>query len=277
MINETLPYQFAAATDIGCVRKNNEDNCGALVSETHDILLFVADGMGGHNSGEVASAIAAQTMEQVLPRINRLLGQSAEGGADFDDEISTIMEDSVQQANDSIIERGSDDEACHNMGTTLTSMLILNGKAYFAHVGDSRAYLVRKGRLRQLTNDHSFVAEQVRLGLLTPEQAERSPQKNVLTRALGVTDIVRVDLFREQLCDGDILLLCSDGLTNPVPDDEILRIVSEGGNPADICANLIAAAHQGGAPDNVSVVVYHLLSLSLLQRLVRWIKNKLKG
>ncbi|PKK91333.1 MAG: serine/threonine protein phosphatase [Candidatus Wallbacteria bacterium HGW-Wallbacteria-1] len=276
-MNEKLPYRYDAASDIGCQRKNNEDNCGFHVSETHDVLMFVADGMGGHNSGEVASAIAAEFMSQAASRLAEMMKRDNFEEHAHDEEILTLLEDSVQQANDAIIERGSEDENCHNMGTTLTAMVIHNGKAYFGHVGDSRAYLVRKGRLRQLTNDHSFVAEQLRLGLISRQEAEDSPHKNVLTRALGVTDIVKVDLFREQLCDGDLLLLCSDGLTNPVTDEEILDIVLDSGDPSSCCGNLIARALENGAPDNVSVAVFNMLSLTLLQRLVRWIKIKVMG
>lgn len=318
-MSQNEAFDFFDLTDIGCNRSNNEDNLYHMTNENNDHIMVVADGMGGHKSGEVASAIVVDSFRGFLGQFENIINEylSSENGEDdiqnsseqsiisseSDEEnidiipsdntlpvkekfelktkdwlkkkITYLLEETIEEANDKILERAAKDEACSNMGTTVTAAFMHNGSMYFGHVGDSRGYLLRKGELRQLTRDHSFVGEQVRLGILTPEEAENHPQKNILTRALGVNDLVKVDLFHEKMMSGDIVILCSDGLNGPVGDQEIRDIVISASDAEEACRNLIERARLNGGPDNITASVYHLKDLTLVQKLYQWIKNKI--
>jgi PPM family protein phosphatase len=227
--------RVGAATDIGLVREGNEDSY--LVEEP---LFAVADGMGGHRGGEVASRLALDTIESLFRR-----GQGA-------------LAEQVQEANRAVFERSSLDRAVAGMGTTLTAALVEDDRARLAHVGDSRAYLYRDGELRMLTEDHTLVNRMVQQGEITEAEAERHPQRSVVTRALGVEMSVPVDEVIVDLERGDRLLICSDGLTGMVDDESIAELLSREPDPQGAAEALVRAANEAGGVDNTTVIVIAL-------------------
>jgi len=231
--------QVASVTDTGRRRRHNED---AYVCEPP--LFAVADGMGGAQAGELASNLAAAALRE----------DSAErvGGEERVDEL-------IQEANRRVYERQTQDSSATGMGTTMTVALVEDRHVAIGHVGDSRAYLVRNRRLEQLTEDHSLVAELVRSGKLSPEEADAHPQRSVITRALGTDPDVDVDTFSVETEPGDLFLLCSDGLTSMVDDETILREVER--NRGDLSAAakaLVRAANKGGGDDNITVIFFEI-------------------
>jgi PPM family protein phosphatase len=228
----------AVATHPGRKRRHNED---AYVCEPP--LFAIADGMGGARAGEVASGLAAAALQE-----NEVNGTGAE-------RVVALM----QQANRSVYERASRDADVAGMGTTMTVALVENGGVVFGHVGDSRAYVLRDGELEQLTDDHSLVAELVRGGKLSAEEAEHHPQRSVITRALGTDPDVDVDTFTVAGHDGDLFVLCSDGLTDMVADNEIGAVLSEQRASLEEAANeLVRRANKAGGQDNITVVAFEL-------------------
>jgi protein phosphatase len=225
--------QVAGASDPGRKRRRNED---AYVIEPP--LFAVADGMGGAQAGEIASRLAASALRGSDP------GR---------------LEELIQEANRRVHQRSVQDATASGMGTTLTVAEIVGESVSIGHVGDSRAYLVRGGRLEQLTQDHSLVAELVRSGKLTPEEAESHPQRSVITRALGTDPDVDVDTFAVEPKPGDVFLLCSDGLTSMVDDQVIEQLVEEQrGDLEALVKSLIRAANKGGGEDNITVVAFDI-------------------
>ncbi len=243
-----------AATDLGLRRTQNEDNHGSWVpSEPAErarrgVLIVVADGMGGSNAGEVASQLAVQTVIRSY--------REAPGDSPLDD-----LYRAVEAANE-VVHRESVAHPEHSgMGTTCTAVVLRDRDAYFAHVGDSRAYFVHDGRIRQLTHDHSFVAQLVRDGLLTPDQARVDPRRNVLTRSVGVVSAVEIDAEHQPglLVEGATLLLCTDGLHGLLDDAELQAAASS----ADLeqgCREAVALANQRGGPDNITLVLARVSS-----------------
>lgn len=232
----------AALTDPGRKRRRNED---AFVCQAP--LFAVADGMGGAQAGEIASRLAAAVVERTQP-----------GTGSGREQVTALIE----EANRSVFERASRDEAASGMGTTLTVALLQDDEVWIGHVGDSRAYLLRGGCLTQLTEDHSLVAELVRSGRLTPEEAEAHPQRSVITRALGTEEAVEVDAFPVPARPGDLFLLCSDGLTAMVDDDTIRRLVEEHRPDLEAAARaLVDEANRRGGEDNITVVLFELAGL----------------
>jgi PPM family protein phosphatase len=221
-----------AATDIGLVREGNEDSY--LVQQP---LFVIADGMGGHRGGEVASRLAIETIESLFRR-----GEGA-------------LSEQVQEANRAVFERSTIDRAVAGMGTTLTAALVEGDRARLAHVGDSRAYLFRGGEMRMLTEDHTLVHRMVQQGEITEAEAERHPQRSVVTRALGIEMSIPVDEVVVDLEHGDRLLLCSDGLTSMVDDEAIGRILAAEPDPQRAAEALVTAANDGGGVDNTTVIV----------------------
>ncbi|MEX2275027.1 MAG: Stp1/IreP family PP2C-type Ser/Thr phosphatase [Actinomycetota bacterium] len=222
----------AAATDIGKVRSGNED---AYLVEVP--LIAVADGMGGHQGGEVASHLALETIETL-----------------FKHQRGTLAEQ-VAEANHAVHERSLRDASVSGMGTTLTAAVADGDRLRLAHVGDSRAYLVRDGELRSLTEDHTMVREMELRGELTAEEASAHPHRSVLTRAIGTDSDVRVDEGIVDLVDGDRLLLCTDGLTGMVDDDRILAVLRDTPDPSDAVRILVREANENGGVDNVTAVI----------------------
>lgn len=230
-------------TDKGLLRPHNED---ALLVAAEEGVFAVADGMGGHAAGEVASHLAIEAIGELLGDKLRESSQS----------IPEMLLEAVEEANRRIAKRMEEQPEYRGMGTTVVTAVIRANHAWVAHVGDSRAYLLRDGHLRQLTTDHSFVNELVRLGMLSREQAARDPRRNVVTRALGSGTVVVPDIQHEALQPGDLLLLCSDGLNTMLVDKRILDLLQA--PPQEIetaCDRLIEAANEAGGEDNVTVVL----------------------
>jgi PPM family protein phosphatase len=230
---------FAGVTDPGRRRRRNED---AYVCEPP--LFAIADGMGGAQAGEVASGLAAAVLEE------------ATGEERGEERVASL----IQEANRRVFKRSNEDAATSGMGTTMTVALLDNadGTIAFGHVGDSRAYRVRGGELEQLTDDHSLVGELVRSGRLSPEEAESHPQRSVITRALGTEPDVDVDTFTVEVEQGDIYLLCSDGLTDMTSARDILAAVEESRDLDDAARALVEAANAGGGEDNITVVLFEI-------------------
>lgn len=246
----------AGATDPGRKRANNED--AFLVME--GIQLFaVADGVGGREGGEIASAIAVDTLREAVPD---LLGASdrtpaAGTGTDADREPAALRY-AVSLANRRILDTMEQRTELAGMGTTLTALLVSRSRIHLIHLGDSRAYLLRSAKLRQLSDDHSLVAEQVKAGVMTPTQARTSAHRHVITRALGINEVVAPDLRRESVKAGDVFLLCSDGLTEMIDDRTIATLLKKS-PPAEAVQKLIAAANKAGGVDNITAVVVQVL------------------
>jgi protein phosphatase len=245
--------EVAGATDPGCVRKNNEDN---FAVDPELGLLLVADGMGGHNSGEVASDLASKT---ILDFARRMLGGAKsllpEGGTAALSPRGRQLEYFVKTANTMIYEKGRAFPKDAGMGTTVVAALVDGKSLTVAHVGDSRLYLWRRGELAQLTEDHSLVGEQVKRGQITADEASRSNLQNILTRALGAEGDVQVDVADHPLMPGDLILLATDGLSKMVSDAEVAQTIAAEPAPQAVVDALIAKARAAGGVDNVTVVV----------------------
>lgn len=231
-----MKLAVGAKTDIGRVREGNED------SYFVDSPMFaVADGMGGHLAGDVASATAVEVIRE-----------SSQSTDNIDAEALAEM---LRAANRAIWEKAGSDSNLRGMGTTCTLALLGDDTAQIAHVGDSRAYLFRDGSLKQVTQDHTLVGRLVREGKLRPEEAERHPQRSIITRALGVDEQVDVDLMSVELADGDRLLLCSDGLSAMISSSDIEEVLRAHEDPQSAAENLVEKANEAGGEDNITVVV----------------------
>lgn len=233
-----MRYVWATATHKGRVRENNEDAIFPASSgeSADEVVLIVADGMGGHVAGEVASRIA----------INAAASTDVEAA------------DRVASGNRAIREEVARDPSLEGMGTTMTLLHVQDGVAHLAHVGDSRAYMLRDNRLAQLTDDHTVAAEYVAMGQMSADEAAGHPQRHMLTRTLGLTRFVNIDEDTVELEPGDRLLICSDGLTEMVKDDRIAKTMTHG-SPEEVAWELVELANQAGGVDNISVVVLEVL------------------
>jgi PPM family protein phosphatase len=239
-------------TDKGCVREINEDS-GRMVRPSDPALLaakgtllVVADGMGGHSAGEVASQLAADVVTRLYYETRAEPGQA--------------LRHSVEEANRRIHSAAAEDSAKHGMGTTCTALALCGGRAYAAHVGDSRLYMLRAGQLYQLSEDHSAVNEMVKLGIITKEQARTHEDKNVILRALGTTPEVEVSVLEPfDVREGDRYLLCSDGLHDLVLEDEIAAVLSESEDTHAAGERLITMAKERGGHDNITVGIIAIM------------------
>jgi protein phosphatase len=241
-----MKWQAFGLSDVGRRRETNQDQ---LLVDPERGLYAVADGMGGHAAGEVASRLAIESLSaSMTPTLEK-------GPADAT-EAARELGEAFQAGNRKICEEMLTRAEWRGMGTTIVAMLVLGDEAIIGHVGDSRAYLLRDGRLHRLTGDHSWVHEQVRLGMMTDEEAHKHPMRNIVTRALGNRNELQVDLAREKPRPGDTFLLCSDGLNSMLSDDEIsAALVPHATDPERACHALVDAANQAGGDDNVTVVV----------------------
>jgi protein phosphatase len=236
--------QAAARTDVGLRRSVNED-CFALAADLG--LYLVADGMGGHTAGQLASRLATAGTVEALRKV-----------AGTDASLTEKLRYCVAAANRSVFDTAQAKPELAGMGTTLVAVLAGTGRVALAHVGDSRAYLIRAGRIRQLTDDHSLVAELVRRNEITPVAARGHPHRHVLTRALGVRRVVEADLAELTPAEGDVIVLCSDGLTGLVDDGEIAAEVARearDGNLDEVCGRLVDMANERGGEDNITVAL----------------------
>ncbi len=239
----------AGKTDVGQVRSTNQDS---LLVDEKEHLYIVADGMGGHAGGEIASSLCVQEVAKDI-QSNREHFAKRATRQHPDPKISNLMAHAVNHASTKIYEKALEDPSLKGMGTTATVVKIVDGFAYVAHVGDSRCYLLRCGFIYQVTNDHSLVSEQVRAGILTKEEAELHHLRNVITRSVGYQEEEDVDTTSLALEDDDLLLLCSDGLHGKVPDKEISNLTKE--LQTNAVPKLIQLANDRGGDDNITVVV----------------------
>jgi protein phosphatase len=255
-LSQVRQLSVGYSSDVGRFRDHNEDTALAfqaihLGDDPSDPFGFfaVTDGMGGHRAGEVASSLAARLVSHaVLHRVflPYLLERTPDTAAAS---LTEILRDAVQNANDQVHEQ------VPGGGTTLTCALILGRRAYIAHVGDSRAYLLTKQNIKQVTQDHSYVNRLIELGELSPEEAAVHPQRHVLYRAIGQGDDLDVDTYHQPLPPESRILLCSDGLSGMVSEEEIGRIIASAATPQDACERLLAAANEAGGPDNITAVL----------------------
>ncbi|OPZ73964.1 MAG: putative protein phosphatase 2C-type [Firmicutes bacterium ADurb.Bin456] len=233
--------RWAQISDIGLVRASNEDS---LCISPKTGLFAVADGMGGHKAGEVASSMALRLLERELG--GRLAGRTPPGKA---------LVDSIKEANSAIYELSGRNPEWAGMGTTITACLKQGEELYVAQVGDSRAYLIRDGVITRLTEDHSLVQEMIKSGGITEEQAFRHPQRNVLTRAVGTQMTLEVDLYRFRVVPGDLVLVSTDGLTGCLRPEEILLTISTARELETAVQNLLAGALSRGGTDNITMIL----------------------
>lgn len=240
--------QLYSITDRGKLRENNEDYC--MTKEIGNYtLLILADGMGGHKGGETASRKAIEEISAILER--DLTEKMLPG------QIMLLLSEALESANKEIISLSRSNSKLVGMGTTCDVCVISKNTAYIAHIGDSRVYKIAKkgGSIRKLTKDHSLVEYMLETGAITPEEAMNHPQKNVILRALGTTENIEVDILHEKLSSGDVLLMCSDGLTNMLDEGVIAQTVSAENTPEDCAARLVQLANEAGGADNITVVI----------------------
>jgi len=240
-------------THVGRQRQHNEDSF--LVADEAKLFL-VADGMGGHAAGEIASKIAVDAISEFIVHTKEDDGTWPHAYDEHFGRTTNRLMTALRLANTRVLEAMRKDARLRGMGTTVVACLADDSTMSVAHVGDSRAYLIRNGELSRLTNDHSWVFEQVQAGMLTEAEAEKHPLRNVITRALGGALSVTPDASEVESKPGDVYLLCSDGLTGMVPEDEILRVVSENGSDLEkACQDLIDIANERGGLDNVTAIL----------------------
>ncbi len=235
-------------SDIGLVRTSNQDDCRFGVFSPCCAWAVVCDGMGGANGGNVASAAAVELIsEQIEELYDEKLSK---------DQLSQLLIDIVQRANAHLFDIALSDPALEGMGTTCELVLVKDKTIHVVHVGDSRTYAIRGGKIKQLTEDHSVVQEMVRRGEITPEEAMQHPNKNIITRALGIRPEVCIDYIEANFTYGDVLLICTDGLTNCATTGDIVKIVHEN-RGEDMTNKLIEKAKDGGGTDNITVTVIY--------------------
>ena len=270
-----LHIEAAGRTDVGLVRNNNEDNFGYDLQ--HGIFVL-CDGMGGQAAGELASKIAVDTVLNHFQNAKRRNDFHAMSSAPEDTSSSRaqILGNAVQLANRAIHEAAGNNPGQSGMGSTMVAVYTEGNQFSIANVGDSRIYLMRAGTIRQLTSDHSLVMEQVRRGLMTMEEAEKSDMQNVIVRALGTEESVEPDLADHELQAGDIVLLCSDGLSHYVKESVILELVRTAANLDQACAKLIETAKQQRSDDNITCLLLRAVERvdSLSARLRTWMGTR---
>lgn len=241
-----MKIEVSGITNVGNIRELNEDSYAIRGFEENQPsgVCILADGMGGHNAGEIASQHAVSFVDEVLgSNYNRK-----------ETEIPGLLAEAVSHANKEIYELALHTPGQHGMGTTLVIGFITDTAAYIANVGDSRAYAIRDGELCRITVDHSIVEELVANGTITREEAFHHPQKNIITRAVGTDPTIKTDVYEYTYLPGDIMLMCSDGLTEMVTEDDIMQIVSNGAGVQDILEQLVQAALNAGGHDNITVI-----------------------
>ncbi|HWP20820.1 MAG TPA: Stp1/IreP family PP2C-type Ser/Thr phosphatase [Burkholderiaceae bacterium] len=249
-----MSFEFYSLTDPGRARDNNEDS---VAVDERAALAVLADGMGGYNAGEIASGMATSFIKTEL---GRWLTEAATNASDTD--VRRAMDICVDNANRAIYNAANSNPHYAGMGTTLVVAVFREGRLLVGHVGDSRGYRLRAGKLMQITRDHSLLQEQIDAGLITPEQAAFSSNKNLVTRAVGVEDSVLLETRVHDVQPGDVYLLCSDGLSDMIPDEQIAAILNSTPDLAEAGAGLVAAANAAGGRDNIAVVLARALGTS---------------
>ncbi|MBR5323025.1 MAG: Stp1/IreP family PP2C-type Ser/Thr phosphatase [Clostridia bacterium] len=257
--------QFFGKSDMGKRRRENQDSF--ITEQLYDnaVLCLVCDGMGGANGGSIASALACREFTKHIKK--KLSDMKQEEQVRFDDmnlEAEKLLKRATMLTNTAVFKKALKEKELEGMGTTLVSALIINDKLYITNVGDSRLYLVNKNEMTRMTRDHSYVQTLIDLGQITPEEAEKNPHKNIITKAIGTQKKVDPDLFFKDLSDGAVeyILICSDGLTNFVEEKEIHKIINESENLEKTCDILISRANENGGGDNITAVLIKLDTLS---------------
>lgn len=259
MSKNKVTVTLAGISDVGLVRKNNEDAFTIAdpdTSEVYDytqpivqelasqrLLLVVSDGMGGAEGGEIASALTVETIKDEFPKLSKRLSPQSR------------LEAAVEEANSAVWERANQDPELEGMGATVTVAFVENGVAYVAEVGDSRCYIIRGGRIKQITKDQTMVQLMIDSGALTPEMAERSPMRNMLLQAIGGSEYLQIAVSSLKLCSGDILLMCTDGLHGKVKAEEMKNVIRNSASLEDAAKVLVQFAKQRGGEDNITVVL----------------------
>ncbi len=238
---------FTAETDIGKVRSSNQDCFKTGEFGNNAYWAVVCDGMGGVSGGQVASAMCCKTVSSLIERGYRdNMPQSS---------VKNLLQSSIITSDIDIFDASKKDEALKGMGTTVVAVIVIDDFAYISHVGDSRAYIISDGNIKQITKDHSVVQYMVDMGKITKEEAKVHPDRNIITRAVGVSGDVDVDFEFVQIKKGDKIIICTDGLSGSVSDDEILKSANESASSSELCKNLISSALSSGGRDNVTVAV----------------------
>ena len=246
-----MQLSVAAGTDVGRIRAGNEDSLYADADQERG-LFIVADGMGGHAAGEVASEMAVQIVARDMAEIRDLSGQ----------DVLDALAESLRMANRAIYERTIVEADKQGMGTTASCLMLGAKRWIIGHIGDSRVYLLRDGTFRQLTKDHSYVQEQVDAGFLTPEQARYHPYSNVITRCVGANAAVEADVLTGELQNGDLFLVASDGLTGMVEDPQLKKIMETRGSPGRMVDAMINDANRRGGLDNITAIVVQVIKVT---------------
>ena len=230
-------------TDVGMVRQINQDYVYSTDNPIGPLsnLFVVADGMGGHQAGDYASKFTVEVLKSEIAKSD-------------EEDVEKLLVTAIKKANRELIKTADSDPALKGMGTTIVVATIMNQMMYFANVGDSRLYLINQG-ITQLSKDHSLVEEMVRLGGIKPEEAKTHPDKNIITRAIGAKDKVQVDYYEHRLKKGDIILMCTDGLSNMVEDDELFHLVQGGRDIVESAQSLVNMAKENGGTDNIGLVL----------------------
>jgi PPM family protein phosphatase len=239
---------YAARTDVGMIRSGNEDNFTVDVNETRGIFI-VADGMGGHAAGEVASEMAVQIVQRELMPVLTL----------DNDDVVRLTAAALRKANRAIHDRTITEVDKQGMGTTASVLLVAGARYVIGQIGDSRIYLLRDGNFTQITKDHSYVQEQVDAGFLTPEQARYHPYSNVITRCVGASQDVEPDIYRGEVRAGDLFLVASDGLTGMVDDRRLAQLLGSGAQPERKVQALISEANGRGGLDNITAIIVQVV------------------
>jgi PPM family protein phosphatase len=246
-----VQLSVAAGTDVGRIRAGNEDSLYADADQERG-LFIVADGMGGHAAGEVASEMAVQIVSRELTGVRDLTRE----------DIGPRMAAALKEANRAIYERTIQEADKQGMGTTASCLMMGYGRWFIGHIGDSRVYLLRDGVFRQLTKDHSYVQEQVDAGFLTPEQARYHPYSNVITRCVGANAAVEADVHSGELQAGDVYLVASDGLTGMVEDPQLKKILETRQTPGRMVDAMITEANRRGGLDNITAIVVQVVKVT---------------
>jgi serine/threonine protein phosphatase PrpC len=239
---------FAAKSDKGMVRELNEDSYKIITDCPGVSFIFIiADGMGGHKSGDVASKTAVDFVSNYILQFPEVLSEK--------ENITEGIRDIVKKANTDVYIESNKHESNTGMGTTFIIAVVSGNQLYIGHVGDSRVYAIREGRIKRLTTDHSYVEELIQTGSLTREEAENHPDKNIITRALGCSEDIEVDVYTHEMLPDDYIIMCTDGLTNKLSEVEIKETVEGSAGPEQACEQLIEKANEKGGEDNITVII----------------------
>jgi protein phosphatase len=243
-------------TDVGRRREKNED---AYLINTSQNLYIVADGMGGHLGGEIASKMAVASVEEIIMELMQDPDMTLQANIDVrPNDFKGYLRYAISSASNKIYDKSAHDPSLHGMGTTIVTTIFQKGKIYLAHVGDSRCYLLRDGKIKQLTQDHSLITEQLQAGVISSADVRNHKLKNIITRSVGFQEDVDTDIIMKGTKVGDKFLLCTDGLTNMVTTDDLVSILSSN-SPREACVALIDLANKNGGDDNVTVIVTEVL------------------